>query len=356
MTLYNTLHSFAHVRTVFCMKKVTIQDIAADMGLSRNTIAKALNGGAVSEATRMAIVKRAWQMGYNKIDPALLEKIKSHPKTAGTGTILVLLNQQKSVFWSRILAGISDSVNLQGYRMQLHIVDEEQVTGKEILDVLAEDVKGIIFLCILPIDCVREIAGAGIPLTFLNTPVYSEEYIALGDVINTESFYAMNRITSYIIEKRGCRKLSFIGYAEGSRVVQGRFLGYMNACKMHNIEIVPQLQFTKPTGNTYFGYSHVERIVNSMNELPDAFVCENDDVAEFVATALLQKDPRLVKETVITGFNNTIDEDFFKKDIVTVSVRTEELGRRLVRSIIDRVENPEQDLSFITIATYPQFE
>ena len=27
------------------MKKVTIQDIAAEMGLSRNTVAKALNGG-----------------------------------------------------------------------------------------------------------------------------------------------------------------------------------------------------------------------------------------------------------------------------------------------------------------------
>ena len=33
------------------MKKVTIQDIAAEMGLSRNTVAKALNGGIPADKT-----------------------------------------------------------------------------------------------------------------------------------------------------------------------------------------------------------------------------------------------------------------------------------------------------------------
>ena len=32
----------------------------------------------------------------------------------------------------------------------------------------------------------------------------------------------------------------------------------------------------------------------------------------------------------------------------------EELGRRLVKSVIDRVNNPDMDISFTTIATYPK--
>ena len=59
------------------MKKVTIQDIAAEMGLSRNTVAKALNGGLVSPQTRHAVVQKAWQMGYNKLDDKLVEDRKS---------------------------------------------------------------------------------------------------------------------------------------------------------------------------------------------------------------------------------------------------------------------------------------
>jgi LacI family transcriptional regulator len=79
-------------------------------------------------------------------------------------------------------------------------------------------------------------------------------------------------------------------------------------------------------------------------------------VAKHVALALLQRDPHAVKKVVITGFNNTIETDFFKNDIITVDVRIEELGKRLVKSVLDRVKNPEMDICFTTIATYPKLD
>ena len=39
------------------MKKVTILEIAKEMRLSRNTVAKALNGGDVSLETKIAVAK-----------------------------------------------------------------------------------------------------------------------------------------------------------------------------------------------------------------------------------------------------------------------------------------------------------
>ena len=58
------------------MKRVTIKDIADEMGLSRNTVTKALNGALVSKQTRQAVVQKAWQMGYTKLDESLLEEVK----------------------------------------------------------------------------------------------------------------------------------------------------------------------------------------------------------------------------------------------------------------------------------------
>ena len=55
------------------MKKVTIQDIAMELGLSRNTVAKALNGGFVSPSTKQAVVQKAWQMCYAKLDENLMQ-------------------------------------------------------------------------------------------------------------------------------------------------------------------------------------------------------------------------------------------------------------------------------------------
>lgn len=55
------------------------------------------------------------------------------------------------------------------------------------------------------------------------------------------------------------------------------------------------------------------------------------------------------------GFQQHIGIRFFKNDIVTVDVRIEEMGRRLVKSVVDRVNNPTIDLAFHTLATYPRF-
>ncbi|MDE6220801.1 MAG: LacI family transcriptional regulator [Lachnospiraceae bacterium] len=336
------------------MKKVTIQDIAAEMGLSRNTVAKALNGGLVSPQTRHAVVQKAWQMGYTKLDPNLVEEVKSTYRRSNTGTILVLFNQMQSVFWTRVLAGISNAVNDEGYRMQLHVVDERDRDGEETGRLIADDVKGIIFLSVFSTKFVKGIGRRKLPMTFFNSPINAQEYIKLGDVINVEGFYAMNTLIDYVIKQKNCTRFSYIGFAEGTRMVQARYLGFLNACNRNHIQLDERLQYTRPANNSNFNYAMVEEVVMSMPYIPEAVICEDDDVAKHVALALLQRDPQAVKKVVITGFNNTLETDFFKKDIITVDVRIEEMGRRLVKSVLDKVKCPTMDVAFTTIATYPR--
>lgn len=336
------------------MKKVTIQDIAKEMGLSRNTVAKALSNGTVAPETRSAVIQKAWQMGYAKLADDVQQEMELQYKKEQSGTILVLFDRSESVFWNRTIVGISQAVTEEGFRMQLHIVDEQDVDGDGVLAQLADDVKGIIFLCVFPIRFVRGVSRAGLPMTFFNTPVNAQDYIELGDVYNLEGFYSMNRLISYCIERKECRSFAFIGYAEGSRVVQARYLGFLGACNKYRIPLDENMLFTCPSNKIYFNYSMVEEVVQRMPIIPEAIVCENDDIAKYTALALLQRNPELAKTTVITGFDNTIEEDFFKKDILTVDVRVEELGRRLVKSVIDRVRDPRLGIVFATLTTYPK--
>ena len=49
------------------MKRVTIQDIADALGISRNTVSKAINNsGGLADATRDKILKKAVEMGYKQ--------------------------------------------------------------------------------------------------------------------------------------------------------------------------------------------------------------------------------------------------------------------------------------------------
>ena len=48
-------------------ERVTIQDIASALGLSRNTVSKAINNtGPVADSTRTAVLKKAAEMGYKQ--------------------------------------------------------------------------------------------------------------------------------------------------------------------------------------------------------------------------------------------------------------------------------------------------
>lgn len=334
------------------MKRVTIQDIAEELHLSRNTVAKALSNGSVSYETKVQVVKKAYQMGYAKLDEKLLQDVENSLKHKNAGTILVLFDRSDSGFWKQMLTGISDAVTALGYRMQLHIVEESDLDGDETLKIVAPDIQGIIFLCVFPIRFVKGMSRAGLPMTFFNIPVNAEEYIALGDVINVDGFYALNRVTSYLIEK-GKKEFAFIGYAQGSRVVQSRYIGFLNALQRYHLPINDKLFFTKPQRGDYFNYGLIEEIIDSMQQTPEVFVCENDDIAEDVATALMKRNYDLAMQTTIVGFDNTVSRDFFKPDIITVDIHKKNLGKRLVKSILDRVEDPQMDHAFITLSTYP---
>lgn len=336
------------------MKKVTIRDIAAEMGLSRDTVAKALGGGFVSPQIRRIVIHKAWQMGYSKVDETLVEAAEAEYRRANTGTILVLFNSAQSDFWTRVLAGISSAASEEGYRMHLHVVDDGDRDGDSAAWAVEGDVKGIIFLSVFPVRFVRGIARKKLTMTFFDSPVNAQEYIKLGDVVSVEGFYSMDSLVEYVIRHRGCRRFAYIGFAEGSRMVQARYQGFLNACERNCIVLDENLQYTRPADNARFSYSMVEKVVYDMPYVPDAVICGDDDVAKNVSLVLRHKDMQAVKKVVITGFNNTLGEDFFKKDILTVDVRAEEIGRRLVKSLLDRVKCTSMDFSFVTIAAYPK--
>ena len=48
-------------------ERVTIQDIADALGVSRNTVSKAINNtGILADATREKVLKKAMEMGYKQ--------------------------------------------------------------------------------------------------------------------------------------------------------------------------------------------------------------------------------------------------------------------------------------------------
>ena len=93
------------------MKRVTIQDVARELNLSRNTVSKALsNSSTVAYETRYLVIEKAYEMGYSKLSPAVLNQFKIRDKLDNTKAIVVLARREISVFWNSIIMGISDEL------------------------------------------------------------------------------------------------------------------------------------------------------------------------------------------------------------------------------------------------------
>ena len=333
------------------MKRVTIQDIAGRLQLSRNTVAKALNDGAVSYETKMAVIQTAAEMGYAKLTSEHRELLRGAAVERKGKDILVLSGRSKEPFWTYILAGISDELNGNGYRMILHIVDEEDLDAKQTKAMLTPDVAGIIFLTVLPIRFVREFAKTGLPIAFFDAPPQLDEYLEIGDIIYSEGWSAMEHTVQELID-RGYRSFGYMGYPDGTKSIHDRQGGYAYTLRQNGIEQDARYDYTAKVEGDYYDYAVVEQLVNEMESYPEVYVCANDAIAKNIATALYKKDPVQEARLVLTGFDHTVEPSFFRQDIYSVDVNKEDLGRRLAKSVLDRIGKTSEH-ALITVRSYP---
>lgn len=83
--------------------KVTIQDIANALGISRNTVSKAINNtGVLADATREKVLKKAAEMGYKQFSyftAANLDKQEAFVQNSAKAGEIALLT---TVFWENL--------------------------------------------------------------------------------------------------------------------------------------------------------------------------------------------------------------------------------------------------------------
>jgi LacI family transcriptional regulator len=117
-------------------KKVTIQDIADALGISRNTVSKAINNTeGLADATRERILQKAMEMGYKQFSylGTLTAVAKPEPTTANEsvfrGEIALLTTNflGQSHFASLMLDRFQRELSQLGYILSTHRVDAENL-------------------------------------------------------------------------------------------------------------------------------------------------------------------------------------------------------------------------------------
>ena len=327
------------------MGKVTIQSMAKDLGLSRNTVSLALKRSElVSHKTQEMVFRYAGKVGYIDYGP---EREQKEPVNQTVYHIMILRKPDVAVYWDKVINGISREASKNNCQTQVAVVsDEDEKNGQFPLG-LDEKIHAVFCVKLLSWDYMKKIKDQGYHVVILDD-YQNPLHRPLGDVVRIEGLKATSALTSHLISQ-GMKRIGFVNeHSDTYETMHDRYMGYLDAMKQAGLE--PEENLVRPNmeGADFYTVECFEQLVSEFTEQPDAVVCGNDQIAQYLTYALRKRGLRVPEDVAVTGFDND-EVDMLDPFFSTVYVNANWLGQRMVQSFLWRMQNPDAPYEKIVV-------
>ena len=339
--------------------RVTIQDIADALGVSRNTVSKAINNtGILADATREKILKKAAEMGYKQFTqffpavPGRMAPLLTGPDKKGEIVLFTTVFWAKNSYVSTLVETFQKKLSKQGYGLTMHRILHEEVDRMELPRAFdPERTSGIICFELFDDRYCQMVCSLGIPVLFTDAPVGS-----MGAPLPADVIYADDRsaICAFVKEMalRGKTKIGFVGEHLHSLSFFQRYMSYRTAmllaglpcpedcCILGNKEGVRY-----PDSNDYQDY--LTEQLRSIKSLPEVFICANDFVAVDLLQVMKKQKISVPADLYLCGFDDAPETRMVTPSLTTVHVDSESMGATAFHLLLSRIEDPS--LTFRTV-------
>ncbi|WP_163855083.1 LacI family DNA-binding transcriptional regulator [Paenibacillus elgii] len=332
-------------------ERVTIQDIADALGISRNTASKALNGSKnIPEETRNKVIKKAIELKYKQF--AYMESESKLSKSSGNIALLTENLPNTSHFGSALISGLEKRISSEGYNLSIHIVrDIERSTLSLPNNFDAANVDGIICIELFDTEYSKLITGLCIPTLFVDCSAsicYSD---FKADVLLMENEHSTYQLTKRLIDG-GYRSFGFVGNYSHCRSFNERWMGFNRALAEAGINL-DLSRCIVDDDHLFSQPGWMDECVSKMNELPAAFVCANDYLAVNFMKVLRNRNIQIPRDVVICGFDNGPESVLVEPHLTTVHIYSSEMGIKGAEMLLSRINNPKQPYQVSHIYTKP---
>lgn len=334
------------------MKKITMQTIADLLDVSRVTVWKVHNGyPGVSDTLRRKIIEKSNELGYQKLhtddindNTESLENLNNEKTTIS----VVVSRPESSIFWMDIIHNIAKTLSTYNINLMYTYIPAKVDGNYKLPEILYDGtVQGIIVLNIYDYNVMSLINSLLTPKVYLDMVPSITSLSLTGDLVLLEGYHAIYNITENII-KKGRRKIGFIGDINYALTNHTRYEGFMAAMKNNDADINEDYCLTDTIG-IYTYAEEINDFLGSLDELPEAFVCASDFIANFVLDYLKKNKYNVPKDIAISGYDDSREYTHLSGDLTTVQVKNNALGERLVRQLLYRIEHPDYPIEIISI-------
>ena len=334
-------------------KKVTIQDIANELGVSRNTVSKAINNGAgLAAATRERILQKAVEMGYKQFSyyhtlSAISAPLGVPHENGGRGEIALLSAKflNHSHFASLMLDSFQQEISELGYTMNTHRIREEHLENR-VLPATFHPERAAAILCIEVFDrpYAEMVCGLGLPTLFVDSPAAFGETALPTDLLHMDNTTEVARFVNEMI-RQGKKRIGFIGNRRHCQSFFERYAAFRCAMLMAGL----------PVDERHCVYSNereeIQKGLQGMKELPDVFLCANDFIAMDVIHALRDMGKSVPEDVWLCGFDDSPESGLISPPLTTIHIHTQIMAFSAVHLLISRIKEPNLDYRTIRTQT-----
>ncbi|WP_295073295.1 LacI family DNA-binding transcriptional regulator [Ruminococcus sp.] len=313
---------------------VKMLDIATKLGVSVVTVSNALAGrDGVSEQMRKRICETAEKMGYKPSNTKSEKRRMTIPKISKNVGILTserFVGARGTFYWE-LTASISNQLSQLNVCTVYECISADNEKDGILPNMIVDGkVDGVIVIGQVHRSYIEILSKMTIPLIFVD--FYDNRYHV--DSVISDSFNGGYMLTDYLVSK-GHRRIGFFGTLNATSSINDRYLGYLK-CIMEN-----ELEF------------RIEWVIGDRNEkgilndkidfpadMPTAFVCNCDETAFRVISALKTKGVRVPDDISVVGYDNYTVSSICIPTITTVEVDLAKMAEVSVGIMAKKLSDP----------------
>ncbi|MFC4101993.1 LacI family DNA-binding transcriptional regulator [Paenibacillus xanthanilyticus] len=327
------------------MKKVTMEQIAREVGVSKFAVSQALSGKpGVAEETRSRIVEVAERLGYRKTikmsrKKAEIQESGEKRGSALAGTIIILMpdvrfQHRESSYWGRIIDGVLAELTARDVGVMMVT---ESSSERFMNSINPDGVLGLIGIGYIAGSLLGDIRALGIPAVLID---HEDEDVPT-DTVFMNNYDCMRQLAKRAV-KMGHADMRFVGDPAYSRSFHDRLLGFRIALEEESLPLPSADDPLLRLGDDPQGAIEAELTrMRGRKRWPSLFVCANDSHAELVIRALREQGVRVPEDVSVTGFDHTPGNADLPA-ISTIEVPNELMGKRAVEVLMSRLCDPSR--------------
>lgn len=308
------------------MRRITLADIAAELGLSTFAVSRALSGkDGVSPATRTVVAEAAERLGY-----AARRQPRPRPEPVELHLVFHDHDPVNSELAVQMQSGAQQEAAGSGVVLRIAWTHETAEVSA-----LARAGSGVILFGPHPQQTVDELARIGRPLVKVGwlRPLEQVDQVMGGD---HEAGAAVGEYLSAL----GHRS---IAYVTGETGLRGRLERLRGLCETAEFEYggrVHELHFPRPSD---FRQAY-ERLGEAGSDVT-AFFCAHDGLAVTVVSELLRLGYRIPEEKTVVGFGDFSAASQITPALTTVHLPGRDMGIAAVRLLLDRMHGGNRTIA-----------